>query len=197
MAAVSMTRTVEVVLEAERGGRERRNVIHYHYDDPRPTVAELEALANDVANNVVGSQQGCTTGGTTWNRITATDIDGPAGATASVSIFRAALVSGNVLPGNVSICLTKRTGIRGGAYRGRFYLFDLNEAWIDEDSINIGALPLLTGMAAAIAAVRTGIAKAFTPAVGSRTRFLSTPIQSITFDLVSDSQRRRLTGRGR
>lgn len=188
--------TVEVVMEANRGGRERRNVIHYGYNGFVPSVGQLEALCNEVANNVINSQQAITCDPTLWNRVTATDLrSGGLGATASVSIYRVGTFVGACAPGNVALCLTKRSGIRGPSHRGRFYMFDLPEGGLDDDTVTLGMLPYLTNLSGELQYTRVG--GIFYPAIASRVIGLCYPIQSITFDLITDSQRRRLTGRGR
>lgn len=195
MPPVVITNTVEVVMEASRGGRERRNIIHYKWSGTAPTVAELETLSQEVADNIINSQQAVTCVGTSWSRVTATDLHGPGGATASVSIFRTGTVNGAAAPGNVAFALSKRTGFRGPRFRGRIYLFDLPEGGITDDTLDIGMLPLVTNFGGELMFSRVG--GRFVPAVASRTGGFSTNLQSITFDLTSDSQRRRLTGRGR
>lgn len=192
-----MTNTAEVVLEGNRGGRERRNVIHYQYPNGTAiSIAQLEQLAQECFDNIVNSQQAVTCTGTSWQRASATDV-GPllGGFTASISGFRTGTFNAPAAPGNVSFVLSKRTGVKGPRHRGRFYLFDLPEGGITDDTIDLGLLPLMTNLAGELQFTRVG--GLFVPAVGSREGVYSTPIQSMTFDLTTDSQRRRLTGRGR
>lgn len=186
--------TVEVTLKASRAGQERRNIIHYRYSGSRPTSAELGNLLADVELSIINEYEDFVCLGTVWYEVDAADIHDAGGAFASRAINRVAAGGTQVFPGNVSHCLTKRTGLRGRSYRGRFYLIDLPEDYFNGDDMNVFYLPVVTQLADALLLPRqTG---RFHPAVASKTLNGSTDILEITFDLVADSQRRRLKGRG-
>lgn len=192
-----MLRTVEVVLFASRSGQERRNVIHYRYADgsPRPTVTELNNLLNDVELNIIDQQEDLTVLGTTWYQITARDMEDVNGAVATKSVNRVGAIPGNVLPGSVAFCLSKRTARAGRSYRGRFYMFDLDEAFFNGDDLNPTVITAINELVTALITPRQG--NRFVPAVGSRKWGGSTPITAITYDTIADTQVRRGKGRGR
>lgn len=186
--------TVEVVLKASRAGVERRNVIHYRYNTPRPTQAELFNLLNDIELSVINEYEDFVAFGTVWYEITAADIHDSGGAFATKQINRLSAGSLQVFPGGVSHCLTKRTGARGRSFRGRFYLIDLAEDYFAGDDMNPAYLPVVTQLCDALLLQRQN--GRFHPAVASRSLNGSTDITQMTFDLIADSQRRRLKGRG-
>lgn len=183
-------------MSAERSGEERKNIIHYEYQpNTLPSEAEMQALAVEVANNIINAQQPITCIGTNWIEVKVSEMSTAGGLVHTEPIFRAGTAGGGVLPGNSSHCLTKRTGFRGGSFRGRFYLFDLPESYFSGDDLELPILPWVTTLATKIFEPRVG--GRFLPVVGSETIHAGTLINAITFDLVADSQRRRLKKRGR
>lgn len=193
-----VTETVEVVMFASRSGQERRNVIHYKYGllgGGRPTVTELTNLLNDVIGSIINEQEDCTSIGTTWYKVSARDIHDEFGAVAEVNTTRVGSLVGNVMPGAVSICMSKRSGIPGRSKRGRFYLFDLDEASINGDDIAPAFNVPMTELAQALLLPRQG--SRFIPCIASKRLGTSVPMTSMTWDQVSDTQVRRGKGRGR
>jgi len=195
MPFVPLAATVEVVLSAERGGEERENVIHYRYSGALPTAAELNTLCTELVNNLLPVCAVLAVVGTNWVKIKASEMSTAGGLVQEQTVFVPGVALGGVLPGNVSHCLTKRTSFRGPSFRGRFYLFDLAEAYFTGDDVEIALLPFITGLGNALLTSRVG--GKFTPAVGSDAIGGSTIFNAVTFDLIADSQRRRLKKRGR
>lgn len=112
-------------------------------------------------------------------------------------------VSSPTLPNNVALCITKYTAFRGKSFRGRFYLPGIpdnarNGANQISDAYRGNLQTALNGMLAEL------ISAGYPPAVVSRyankaprTTGIATHIVSWgPRDLVLDSQRRRLPGRG-
>jgi len=189
-----MLATVEVVLKAVRSGEERRNVIHYRYSGARPTSSELASLCAGVEATIIDAYEDFVCIGTTWYEITANDVEDAGGATASRSITRVAAGGLQVFPGQVSFVLTKRTGLRGRSFRGRFYCIDLPEDFFNGDDFNPAYSAVVNNLAAKL--MQFQVSGRFIPSVGSRALGGSTPIQSITYDYISDTQRRRGKGHG-
>lgn len=188
--------TVECVLSAERSGEERKNIIHYRYPTGQlPSELQMSQLAQEIANGVINVNQGVVCVGTNWIEVKVSEMSTAGGLVHAEPIFRAGTAGGGVLPGNSSHCLTKRTGFRGPSFRGRYFLFDLPESYFAGDDVEIGLLPWITNICNELLLPRVG--GIFTPAVGSETLHASTLINRMTFDLVADSQRRRLKKRGR
>lgn len=107
------------------------------------------------------------------------------------------------LPNNVAYCLTKRTGVRGRSFRGRMYVPGIPNDVLDTPSTV--SVAFQTSMVAAAAGLLADmVTGGFPPVVVSwvnagaqRTEGVATPIISLgPSDLVLDSQRRRLPGRG-
>jgi hypothetical protein len=187
--------TVEVVLFAQRSGQERRNVIHYQYGGTRPTVAELTNLANDMAADVIGAQKNLVCAGTDWYQVTCRDIHDQFGNMVAIPVSGQGGTGGtNVLPGDSSVCMSKRSGLPGRSFRGRFYLFDIDESYSNGDDLNPLINIFMTDLASKLLTVRQ--AGRFTPAIASKLRGQSTKMTSMTWDQVMDTQVRRGKGRG-
>jgi len=189
-----MAGTVEIVMFAQRSGEERRNVIHYQYGGSRPTTTELTNLCNDVVANILNEQEDVASLGTTWYQVTARDMHDQFGNMVTVPCNRLSTGGTDVLPGAVSFCLSKRTSLPGRSFRGRFYLFDLDEAASNGDDLNpLMNVPLGELAVEMLTPRQSG---RFAPAVGSRTRAQSQKMLSITWDQIMDTQVRRGKGRG-
>jgi hypothetical protein len=192
-----MLRTVEVVLFASRSGEERRNVIHYRYGDgsPRPSATELTNLGNDVIGSIIDQYEDFVVLGTTWYKVSVRDVEDANGAYVEIATNRVSAGGSQVMPGGVSLCLSKRTARAGRSFRGRFYLIDCDESMFNGDDLNPAFIPAIDELATALLLPRQ--AGRFLPSVGSRKLGGSTPMASITYDRVADYQRRRGKGRGR
>jgi hypothetical protein len=135
------------------------------------------------------------------NTIDLTTVSSP-GAFLPISPIEPGTAGGSPLPANVSWVSTLRTGLRGRAYRGRWYHPTIAAGY------QTGVSAITAG---AVAAIQAALAQLLTPAnVANFTwavasRFLNklpratgvtTSITSVAGDLTLDSQRRRLPGRG-
>lgn len=195
MAFHPIDNTVEVVTFASRAGEERRNVFHYLYGLSRPTAAELTNLANDVVANILPKQAGCTVLGTVWYQVTVRDIHDQFGLQVAVPCSVAANLGTDVLPGACSVCLSKRTDLPGRSRRGRFYLFDIDEAMSNGDDLNPAFnVPIGSLVTELLLARQSG---RFAPSVASRVLQNSVKMTHITWDQIFDTQVRRGKGRGR
>jgi len=189
-----MVDTVEVVLFAERASQARCNVIHYHYTGTPPTTGELSSLCDELESQLIEEYEDFVCAGSVWTRILARDMASVSGAMFEKQITRLSAGGSQVSPSNVSLCLSKRSGARGRSNHGRFYIFDCPEDMFNGDTLNPGYLPAIGDLAREMLEVRVG--GRFTPAIGSRKHGDSLPFNSVTWDQVADSQRRRLPGRG-
>jgi len=115
-----------------------------------------------------------------------------------------------IMPGNVSICVSFRTGLRGRSFRGRNYFAGLTIGQVTGSEVistQITAITTAYGfLGADISATDWTwvIASRFSgvdPDTGKpipRAEGVTTPVQSVVItDTIVDSQRRRLPGRGR
>lgn len=190
-----VTKTVEVVIKALNRGQQRVNVIHYSYgNNPRPTVAQLIALLNGVNTNVVTGLQDVSANTCVYYELDARDIQDAGGAQASLAINRTGSRAGGVAPGNVAIVMSKRSGIPGRRNRGRLYTHDLDETMIDGDNVTSSLQSLLVQLG--VDMLLALVSNYFTAAIASKTAGSSVPMTSVQFDTITDSQIRRLTGRG-
>ena len=106
------------------------------------------------------------------------------------------------LPNNVTLAVKWTTGFRGRSFRGRTYHIGLAENAVVGDTVESTALTFLEG---AYASLITALSSAGFPlCVASRytekaprDEGIMTPVLASSIDAVVDSQRRRLTGRGR
>jgi hypothetical protein len=187
--------TVEVVMFASRAGEDRRNVIHYQYGVTRPNATEMTNLATDVIAEIIGSQRNITCLGTHWFQVTVRDVHDQFGGQVAIPCSVDGSGGINVSPGAVSICMSKRSGFPGASFRGRFYLFDIDESLLNGDDLNPAINLPMTDLANKMLQVRQ--AGRFSPAIGSRLRAQSVKMTSMTWDQVVDTQVRRGKGRGR
>lgn len=186
--------TVEVTLKAERAGNQRRNVIHYYYNLPRPSASEISLLLAAVEASVIEKYEDVVCTGTRWYELVGQDIHAVGGAQVSRAINRLSSNGTQVAPSNVSLCMSKRTNFAGGSNRGRFYFIDAAEDMFNGDDLNPLYNGALTTLANAL--LTSHVSGRFLPAVASRINGVSTGMTAITWDQVADSQRRRLKGRG-
>jgi len=112
--------------------------------------------------------------------------------------------SSAVEPNNVAACVTFRTAKRGRSYRGRNYIGGLNEGNVlIGDIIGGGEIIAINNAYQDLHAALNTLTPAFTHVVASfhhngapRVTGEGNAITSIYIDQYSDSQRRRLAGRG-
>lgn len=107
-------------------------------------------------------------------------------------------------PGGTTLCLSLRTGQRGRSARGRQYISGLTASGITDNSWNDSyANDIVQSFAAYAAAVEANAGAKLVVASSvsdgaPRPELLITDVQAITLtDFYVDSQRRRLTGRGK
>jgi len=106
------------------------------------------------------------------------------------------------MPGNVTLAVRWLTAKRGRSYRGRTFHLGIQEDAVVGNLVTIGWQTLLTS---AYATLLTDLATFGAPLVvasrytnnAPRTTGVATPVTSVYIDTVIDSQRRRLSGRGR
>lgn len=189
-----MIQTVEVTIKGERSGQERRNVIHYQYLTGRPTLGQLQALANEVETQIVDKYEDLVATGTHWYEIECRDMHDLAGIQYARAINRLSVNGTQAAPANVSLCLTKRTAVAGPSNRGRFYTIDCSEDEFNGDDLNPFYNGILTDLCNTL--LQSRVSSYFIAAVGSRLHGNSRAMVSMTFDQIADSQRRRLKGRG-
>lgn len=113
-------------------------------------------------------------------------------------------------PGNVAPCISFKTGLRGRSFRGRNYIVGVPQTELTEATLDAGWLAAVTGAYNALPALlepagatwvvlsRFSGVDPLTHRPIPRVAGIATPVSDAAFvDNKSDSQRRRLPGRGR
>lgn len=100
------------------------------------------------------------------------------------------------LPGNVAFCVSLRSALTGRRFRGRKYIAAIPETAVTGNTIDSTHR---SDIVAAIADLRDLLETNLTPmSVFSKTGVTLVPVTAVvSVDNIVDSQRRRLTGRGR
>jgi hypothetical protein len=194
MPPTIMLQTIEARLIAERDGEARVNVIHYRYTSSGVTAGQLAQAASDIEDIIIDSQEDITANGTSWNSIEVQDMAVVNGLQHVRSINRLGVGALQVMPGNVSFVLSKKTAQSGRSFQGRFYLFDMGEDFFNGSTLNPAMIPAVDELVAAL--LQPIASNAFVPSVGSRLLQGSTPITSIVYNDIVDTQRRRVPGVG-
>jgi hypothetical protein len=120
------------------------------------------------------------------------------------------IAGGNVvagLPGNVTASIKMLTGLRGRSFRGRSYFVGLGENQVTGNSLvsatrdaivdayeTLAASLIGDSLALVVLSLYSGVDEEGHPI--PREAGVATPVTSFAMDLDTDSQRRRLTGRG-
>lgn len=100
------------------------------------------------------------------------------------------------LPGNVAFCISLRTALAGRSTRGRKYFAGISEVSVTGNVLDQGDIDAIL---AGVATLRDDLETNLTPmSIFSPTNLTLVPVVSVvSVDNIVDSQRRRLTGRGR
>jgi len=180
-------------------------VLHYTLDDAWTTV-QLQSLGDALItkwNTNIKPLMGSTLSLTS---VVCTDLQAQNGAsiTRAGGLPSAGTQTGDVLPNNCALVMTKRTDNRGRSFRGRIYSPAIPEPQISGNSPS-GAFvtQLVNGWSQFMAVTIAGPLTAQLVVVSKysnnnpRVIGITTPVVSITSDGVMDSQRRRLPGRGK
>lgn len=171
-----------------------------------PTFLEVATLANDLLSWYVTSVLPNLNSNFVLNKVRARSMGALNGPIADAfAVAENGSNAGEALPNNVDPCITFRTNTGGRSGHGRNYIPGLSNSDVDGnmlDSTVAGTLIVayeqiiagggaeLHGLVWSIVSYRTGGAVRPVP--------LSFPITQVGFsDLIVDSQRRRLPGRGR
>lgn len=209
MTFVPFSDGIEATFGFRIGGQTVKNVLNF-IGSSLPDVTNMAALGkvlidaflasdwwNSALSNKVSFEEVKLTSLVSSSAPTVTVVDGT-----SVSLPQTAPGSVVASTGNVALVVTQRTDNRGRSFRGRTYLAGLRQGAfnspVEVDSAYVAfALSLMNDLA--IAALTQGALLAvFSRQSGGviRTTGLATPVGSFACNPASDSQRRRLEGRG-
>lgn len=203
MAFIPTPGAVRADMQFDYGGQQVHNVIWCSRDSAW-TEAEREGLAAALSTWWSSSGKSEFTAGLALNQITVVNQDTDNAPSSVLVVSPAVPGTGGTggLPGNVALCATLRTDLRGRSYRGRMYLGGQDAS--DQLTANtfttthvanlIAILNNLKDAISALGALWVVVSKFHN--LIARSNGVKTPITAISIDNVADSQRRRLPGRG-
>jgi hypothetical protein len=206
MVFVPKANTVQIAIRGRLHGEQVVNTLYFQNLSGSGTSGDLASLGADILSWFVADMIPLLTSGYGLREVYAVDMSSETAPTATVT--PAVQTSGGnlspSLPNNVALCVSFRTAGRGRSSRGRNYISGLTEADVDNN-----VYTLATGNAVQAAYEKLLDAATFsldwTWCVYSRyenglprPEAFTPPIEAVVLtDLVVDSQRRRLPGRGR
>lgn len=203
MAFIPVPNTVSVELVHTQGTTIMENVLHFEADGP-PFTDEMIELANDIIGWWSSDVRPQVNDQTSLIEVRVTSLDDQFAP--SVSVVTGLPLAGSaaqpMLPSNVSLALTKRTALRGRAYRGRVYFIGLGEGQVVGNTVNgVTVTALVNAFNAGLHYNTTSLS--WDQVVVSRylnkvprETGVTTVVTGYTSDGIIDSQRRRLPGRG-
>jgi len=168
------------------------------------TVADLTALTAAMITWWVTLQQAQLSTAISLTAVKATALHSQTGPqfTNTATLPVAGAVPTDAVPNNSAFCLTLRTALIGRAFRGRNYIAGIPESVVTTSRLSS---TVATALKNGYGGIPSSIPAGTTWVVVSRTvngvlqlpTALTNPVTSVDFvDLVMDSQRRRLPGRG-
>lgn len=191
----------EVVLHWRFNSRHCANVLHYRQIAATTPVAPESVISGFVDGTLLPSLAGMVSNRVDFLAYTVKRL-GPGIPTEPIPYSpttASGSVGGDPLPGNVALCLTKRSGYAGRKYRGRFFVGGLSEDQTSGNLFDIAGYVLqLTALASNLKAT---IAAAFVPVITGRvwndahTQWEGVEVVDVILrDAQLDSQRGRLRG---
>lgn len=173
-----------------------QNVWHVTTTDP-PTVEDLEGI-NAIFQTAYGALAIYFADSISWNEITSRylgDIGGPE-VTLVITPAQTGGDANQGMPGNVALCVSLRTALAGRRFRGRKYFSGIPTPEVEANTVTEG---FAEGVVAECQNLIDALFTNGTPlSVLSYVGPTIVPvITALVTDRYVDSQRRRLTGRGR
>jgi len=202
MAFVPVPNTVMVELVWNQQGEITENTLYFEGVAP-PTATEMEDIAEQVVAWFAATYDDVVSTATSLTMVRVTDLttQSSPGIEYVTGLPDAGANADAPLPNNVTATVKFLTALRGRSFRGRNYIVGMTESQVNGNLIDAANANAWTSRYANLA---TNIAAlGFDHVVVSRisggverTTGLTTPVTGYTMDLVIDSQRRRLPGRG-
>jgi len=197
MPAVIIPNGVRVVIRGTHLGNEIVNVFGYRSDTPPASAAELLEFLNAWAVNHTTEYLAIKSADYTLIDVTATDISTAGGAQATFSYAPGTVGTSSPAsaPGNVAGVISWRTDLSGRRNRGRSYIGPLPNNGFVGDTMDSDVLPFMTAFAEGL--IEGGLGEeGFDFAIMSVADLAMKVVTAFIIDVILDSQRRRLTGRG-
>lgn len=205
MAYIPVPLCAQLELIYSWASQQCETVLHYTKDDAW-TPTQLQSLADVAITTWVANVRPWCGNTLSLTSVVATDLQSQSGAsiTRAGGLPSAGTQTGDVLPNNCALVVTKRTQNRGRSFRGRIYHPAIPEAQISGNSPSGAYVTgVVNGWNAFLALTIAGPLTAQLVVVSRftnnspRVTGITTPVISLTSDGVMDSQRRRLPGRGK
>lgn len=197
------TALVELVYSLD--GQIIENTLYFE-NSAAPEPADLSDLGDAIAAWWIANMASALTNDLSLNQVVVTDLttETSPSVLSMAGLPHAGAGSADALPNNVVLCISFRTDHRGKSARGRNFIPGLQEnqthgsyADVGLDAVFIAAYGLLIGPAAISPSWEWVVCSKFTGG-NPRVSALMQPVTAVTVtDMVLDSQRRRLPGRGR
>jgi len=202
MAFIPASQIVRVVVEQLIAEQICANVFHVDANEPVTAAVinlildEFETWVNDSFSELQ-SQDADTTG------LSGRDLTSATGLLVERPFVTPVpgVVASPVLPNNVAVCMTLFTDLSGRSFRGRSYVGGIAESTIVESSLALATATFYAAMyidlvdALSLAGYEL-VVTSFQTAGAPRVAAVSTPVTAIGCQTITDSQRRRLPGRG-
>lgn len=205
MAFIAVPNAAMVEIRQTYFGQQIENTLYFEFPSaPNPT--DLQGLADDIDTWFTSQVLSVGLVSTlVYNETYVTDLATATSPTAVSTVNAGDTGSDNVsagMPGNVTICMSIRTSSRGRSSRGRNYISGIAEGAVTGNQFSS---TLAASLTAAYEQLITTPPTGWSWVVVSRysngaprATGLKIPVTSVgVVDLNVDSQRRRLTGRGR
>jgi hypothetical protein len=204
MASVPVDKVAEVHVRGSVGGQFTENTLYYEFASAI-TQALLDALVEAVTDVVISEWLPLLSGDWVGREVFARDLTSGSGLQSTFTdLFgEVGTASGGGLPGNVTLAIARKTALAGRSFAGRIFWQAL--ATSQQSAVN-------TISSVAAAAIRDAVLAVDAAAVGldwqpvvvslfsggaPRVAGVTTPITAWALtNLVIDSRRRRLPGRG-
>jgi hypothetical protein len=190
-------------IRMEAFGQRFETTLAYNWAGSVPTVAQLLALATELATGAAPLMQGLMGNHVTFREIYCRNIDTQVANEATYLFPPNTFGTRTGLPAslNAACGLIKRTGLTGYGQHGRNSISGFVEGDIDGNSVGAALMTLLANLLLQYLANRVGgvfrAAVAHIPRLPGLTGSSSLITQGLVLDNFIDSQKTRLTGHGR
>lgn len=192
---------MKVSLVGSRDTREWVNTFHVHKTNGLPvTAVDMGTIATNVANWYNVNQKIVYPPAILLNVIQIRKLDplDPQALDYTTGLPIGGSTAGTLEAANVTLSVSKRTGLAGRAFRGRYYIAGVLESFTtaDDRATSVLTAALLAGGQQLITIINTSGPYELC-LIHNKITLQPTPITGFVVEAILDSQRRRLPGRGR
>jgi hypothetical protein len=205
MPFTAVPATIKVSVFGTMDGQQVMNRFYVSIGATLPSESDCQTIANIVGAWWTGNVQALVPEQVELRLVEARSVaeeNGPV-ATFSAGLPAAGTLVQSLLPNNVSLAVSLRTGLAGRSARGRWFWYGLTEGQVALSEVDAGTAASIVGAMDNLlsdingASAEIVIVSFFSgggPRVGGPVKFIVTDM--LLVDTVVDSQRRRLPGRG-